>query len=65
MYAGTYPNPDDPLLLGWNACDGDLLSPSQYSRLFGIIGRRFGGDKTRFALPDFRGRMAVGAGYSE
>lgn len=48
---------------GWAFCDGSLLSISQNTALFSIIGTTYGGNgQTTFALPDLRGRMAVGAG---
>ena len=49
--------------LGWQLCAGQLLSISQNSALFSLIGTYYGGDGvTTFALPDFRGRVPVGAG---
>ena len=45
---------------GWAFCDGQLLSISQNSALFSILGTTYGGDgRTTFALPDLRGRTAV------
>ncbi len=45
---------------GWAFCDGQLLSISQYSALFSILGTTYGGDgRTTFGLPDLRGRTAV------
>ncbi|MGO9228074.1 MAG: phage tail protein [Bryobacteraceae bacterium] len=52
--------------LGWAFCDGRLLSVSQYSVLFSLIGTTYGGDGVNtFALPDLRGRTPVhlGPGY--
>jgi microcystin-dependent protein len=47
---------------GWLPCDGRLLSTSSNTALFSILGTTYGGDgKTDFALPDLRGRVAVGA----
>jgi microcystin-dependent protein len=38
--------------VGWHACDGTLLSISQNTALFSLIGTKFGGDGiTTFALP--------------
>jgi microcystin-dependent protein len=49
--------------VGWAPCDGQLLSISQNEALFNLIGTTFGGDgQTTFALPDLRGRSALGAG---
>jgi microcystin-dependent protein len=50
---------------GWAFCDGSLLPIAQYSALFSLLGTTYGGDgRTTFALPDLRGRVAVGAGQS-
>jgi microcystin-dependent protein len=47
---------------GWALCDGSLLEIAKYRNLYQKIGKRFGGDGVKtFALPDFRGRMPVGA----
>jgi microcystin-dependent protein len=47
----------------WLPCDGRLLPIQQYSALFSIIGATYGGDgKATFALPDLRGRGAIGMG---
>jgi microcystin-dependent protein len=41
---------------GWAFCDGQLLSISQNTALFSILGTTFGGDgRSNFALPDLRG----------
>lgn len=46
---------------GWAFCDGQLLPISQNTALFSIIGTIYGGDgRTTFALPDLRGRVAIG-----
>ncbi|AUC85940.1 phage tail protein [Polaribacter sp. ALD11] len=46
---------------GWAYCDGQLLSISQNQALFAILGTTYGGDgRTSFALPDLRGRVAIG-----
>jgi len=48
---------------GWALCDGQLLSISQNSALFSILGTTYGGDgRTTFGLPDLRGRAPVHAG---
>jgi microcystin-dependent protein len=47
----------------WATCDGQLLSISQNSALFSLIGTTYGGDgRTTFALPDLRGRLPIGEG---
>ena len=46
---------------GWAACNGQLLPINQNQALYSLLGTTFGGDgRTNFALPDLRGRMAVG-----
>ena len=48
---------------GWAFCHGQLLSISQYSALFSLLGTTFGGDgRTTFGLPDLRSRSIVGMG---
>lgn len=48
---------------GWAFCDGQLLAISNNTALFSILGTTYGGDgRTTFALPDLRGRVAVGVG---
>ena len=45
---------------GWAFCDGQLLSISQNTALFSLVGTFYGGDgRTTFALPDLRGRTPV------
>jgi microcystin-dependent protein len=57
LWAGNY-NPN-----GWAFCMGQLLSISQNTALFSLLGTTFGGNgQTTFGLPDFRGRVPVGAG---
>jgi microcystin-dependent protein len=47
----------------WALCQGQLLPINQYSALFQLIGTQFGGDGVNnFALPDLRGRAALGMG---
>jgi microcystin-dependent protein len=48
---------------GWQMCNGQLLSISNYSTLFNLIGTTYGGDgQNTFALPDLRGRSPVHTG---
>lgn len=48
---------------GWAKTNGQLLAISQNSALFSLLGTIYGGDgRTTFALPDLRGRVAVGVG---
>ncbi len=49
----------------WHICDGAILQIQQNAALYSLLGVRYGGDmKTTFALPDLRGWIAIGAGYS-
>lgn len=49
-FAGGFPP------TGWLECDGSLLSRSQYSRLFAVIGTLYGAGNgtTTFKLPDLK-----------
>jgi len=48
---------------GFADCNGQLLSISQNTALFSLLGTTYGGDgKSTFALPDLRDRVPVGAG---
>ena len=49
---------------GWLICNGAAVSRTEYATLFAVIGTNYGaGDgSTTFNLPDFRGRVPVGAG---
>jgi microcystin-dependent protein len=49
--------------LGWAFCQGQLLSISQNTALFSLLGTQYGGDgKSTFALPDLRGNLVVSQG---
>lgn len=53
VFAGTFAP------RGWALCNGQLLSISQNTALFSILGTTYGGDgRINFALPDLRGRVA-------
>lgn len=57
MFAGNYA-PRDYMM-----ANGALLPINQYQALFSVLGTTYGGDgRTTFALPDLRGRVAIGAG---
>jgi microcystin-dependent protein len=57
MFAGTFAPRN------WAFCQGQLMSISQNTALFSILGTTYGGNgQTTFGLPDFRGRVAVGTG---
>lgn len=49
---------------GWLLCDGSAVSRTTYAALFSAVNTTWGaGDgSTTFNLPDFRGRVIVGAG---
>ncbi len=60
FFAGNFA-PDN-----WQFCNGQELQISAYQELYDLIGTIYGGDgKTTFALPDLRGRSAVGQGQGE
>ena len=57
MWSGTYAP------LNWMFCQGQLLSISQYTAFYAIIGTIYGGNATtNFAVPDMRGRVPLGVG---
>jgi microcystin-dependent protein len=48
---------------GWALCAGQLMSISQNTALFSLLGTTYGGDGiTTFGLPNLQGRIPVGAG---
>ncbi len=50
---------------GWLPCNGQTLEVQKYQALFALLHNTFGGDgRVNFALPDLRGRVAVGPGQS-
>ncbi|HEY0679340.1 MAG TPA: tail fiber protein [Chitinophagaceae bacterium] len=57
MFGGTFAP------RSWAFCAGQLLSISQNTALFSILGTTYGGNgQTTFALPDLRGRSPIGTG---
>lgn len=49
--------------VGYAFCSGQLISISQNTALFSLLGTTYGGNGvTNFALPDLRGRVVIGAG---
>ena len=57
MFAGNFAP------TGWALCNGQLLSISQNTALFSILGTFYGGDgRTTFALPNLQGRFPIGTG---
>lgn len=48
---------------GWQSASGQILSIAQNTALFALLGTTYGGNgQTTFALPDLRGRAALGQG---
>jgi microcystin-dependent protein len=57
LFAGTFAPRN------WAFCAGQLMSISQNTALFSILGTTYGGNgQTTFALPDLRSRCPVGTG---
>ena len=56
LFAGSKPPK------GWEFCDGQLVRVNSLNApLFSLLGTNYGGNgSTNFALPDLRGRVAVG-----
>ena len=49
--------------VGWQRCDGSLLSISENSTLYNLIGTTYGGDGvSTFAVPNLQSRAAIGLG---
>jgi microcystin-dependent protein len=49
--------------VGWAQCNGQLLSISQYTALFSLVGTNFGGNGTStFGLPNLQGAVPMGMG---
>lgn len=47
----------------WASCQGQIMSITQFTALFSLLGTYYGGDgRTNFGLPDLRGRNAIGEG---
>ncbi len=47
--------------IGWEKCEGQILSVADYPALFSLIGGSYGGDgQHTFALPDLRLRDSAG-----
>jgi microcystin-dependent protein len=47
---------------GWMSCDGNKLSAEQYSKLFDVIGYRFGGGNGEFHIPSLEPVKECGDG---
>lgn len=51
---------------GWARCEGQIISISQNTALFALLGTIYGGDgETTFALPDLRGRASLHFGQGQ
>jgi microcystin-dependent protein len=51
--------------VGWAFCNGAVLSISEYSVLFALIGTTYGGDgQSTFNLPNLQGRIPIHQGSS-
>jgi microcystin-dependent protein len=48
--------------IGWLFCDGAAYSRVDYSDLYAIISTTYGGSGSTFNVPNFSGRVPVGAG---
>ncbi|MBF0098012.1 MAG: tail fiber protein [Magnetococcales bacterium] len=60
----SFPYPFAPV--GWTFCAGQEMPVMQYQALFSLIGSLYGGDeRTKFNLPELRGRMIIGAGVGQ
>lgn len=60
MFAGNFAPQN------WAFCNGQLLSISQNTALFSIVGTTYGGDgRSTFALPNLLSRVPVGAGQGQ
>ena len=45
---------------GWMVCDGRKLETGSYPELYAVLGHLYGGDKSSFYLPDYRGYFLRG-----
>jgi microcystin-dependent protein len=51
---------------GWAFCNGQLYDIADNPALYAILGTTYGGDgRSKFALPDLRGRVPVHAGQGD
>ncbi|KGK13626.1 phage tail protein [Vibrio navarrensis] len=49
----------------WGQCDGSMMSIDDNQALYALLGTAYGGDgRSTFALPDLRGKVAVGWGQN-
>lgn len=58
LFAGSY------AIRGWAYCDGQILNVAQNQAVYSLLGTTYGGNgTTTFALPDLRGRVAIGSTF--
>jgi len=58
---GLFAGGENLIPKGWTLCDGKLLSITEFSLLYSIIGTSYGGDGiVNFAVPDLRGVIPIG-----
>jgi hypothetical protein len=62
MIAFPAPSTDHP---DWVECDNRELTVLDYPELYDAIGNHWGGDATKFNVPDMRGRVPMGANSSD
>lgn len=48
--------------LAWRHLNGQALEKAAFTRLYAIFGETYGATETTFNLPDWRGRILIGAG---
>jgi microcystin-dependent protein len=57
MFAGNFAP------VGWQFCNGALLSTGEYEALYSLLGTTYGGDgQNTFALPNLQSRLPIHAG---
>ncbi len=50
--------------IGWQICNGALLSIAEYQTLYTLLGTTYGGDGIQtFGVPDLRGRVPIHQGH--
>jgi microcystin-dependent protein len=60
MFAGNFAP------MGWAFCDGQILSISQNTALFSLLGTNYGGNgTTNFALPNFQANVPIHQGQGQ
>jgi microcystin-dependent protein len=55
-----FAGPENKIPAGWKNCDGSLLDENEYSQLYAVLGKAWGGNTNNFNLPDLRGRFLRG-----